>query len=102
MLLFIVSGIGFFLIFLILPFYLYWLIKSEKEYEEKEKKRAEELLKRENQLYYGRMAGAGTITCNDCGYNEGIIAFLHGHEEEPVWTEEGYQYFRKHSRMKKH
>ena len=83
-LLFIVGGLGFFLIFLIIPFYLYWLNKGyQSEKKEKEKEKSE----KKNLLYHYLMGGAGTIICNDCDYNEKIVSFIHGDYDADV----GYQ-----------
>jgi len=43
--------------------------------------------KEDNQLYYWRITGQGTIFCNDCGYKENIVSFIHGMDNSST----GYQ-----------
>ena len=85
-LLFIMAGIGFFLIFLIIPFYLYWLNKGYQA----EKRQEEYESEREKLLYYQHMGGAGTVICIDCGFKEEIISFIHGHGDDN-WANVGHQ-----------
>lgn len=43
-------------------------------------------------LIFVNMTGAGTITCNDCNYEENIIAFTHGFDENDCTdSNTGYQ-----------
>lgn len=46
--------------------------------------------KDDNLLYYWKMGGAGTVTCNNCNYKQKIVSFLHGHDENS-WNNTGFQ-----------
>ena len=39
-------------------------------------------------LEYTGMGGAGTIRCNDCGFHQGIVSFLHGETESGNFSAE--------------
>ena len=41
-------------------------------------------------LRYGKMGGMGNLSCNECGYSQEIVSFLHGFGEDP-WSKSGYQ-----------
>ena len=89
--LFIMSSIGFLLIFLIIPFYLYWLNKHYKLDKIRRKNieiSEENQPNNDNHLYYKEMGGHGTVFCNDCGYKEEITSYVHGFGE-PVWYAQG-------------
>jgi len=55
--------------------------------EEQDKIEEEYKSEKENLLYYYQMGGAGTITCNECDFNEKITSFIHGAYDAAV----GYQ-----------
>lgn len=47
-------------------------------------------IKVDNYLYFSRMKGKGKIHCNECGFEEKIVSFLHGFGQ-PLWTNTGFQ-----------
>lgn len=57
-----------------------YLKRKEKKEEEMENnlKASLGLSPDEDYLCFSRMGGAGVIKCGDCGYQEGIISFVHG------------------------
>jgi len=45
------------------------------------------------ELFFVRMGGMGTISCENCAFEEEIISFWHSHETDikKAWYKSGYQ-----------